>query len=309
MNNINGTQSISNFSSELTNNLEDDSAIKIQKTWRGFIERDRGLFTAMSKYNAFLPTTFRPSYAALCTEPSLELMDRAQGGKTKVFLPPTLPIAIKECGREKALERLYKMQKVRSILFDSSPLIVPKAALHGKFLIEERLPININPYHNICTYLENLESFDEAVKDMVHLFFNTYISLLLISKISSTGELFFTGVRYDNIPLYLEDGPDGKVGKIGLIDLERIMDPSERSDTYKMCVLATIFPYHADIIIEEALEYCSFDEDEYGREICSIDEDPIHLAAQNGQDIMNRKIAKEMLKLNSSTDPNPATTL
>ncbi|MBS0626723.1 MAG: hypothetical protein JSS09_00750, partial [Verrucomicrobia bacterium] len=170
---INNTQ-IFNSSSKSIRDFEEENAIKIQKVWRGFSQRDSypcAFFGEMIRCDARLPLPFRPAYSDLCKESTLSVMEKAKGGKTTVYLPTTLPIVIKECGREKAIDRLYKMIVVRSFSRPFSNIVVPKAALHGKFMIEERLPINIDRYHNVRTYLDNLPLFDQAVKDMVYLFF------------------------------------------------------------------------------------------------------------------------------------------
>ena len=43
-------------------------------------------------------------------------------------------------------------------------------------------------------------------------------------------------IRYDNLPLYIEEQKDKKVGKIGLIDLERIEDQNIRLGSGKVSI-------------------------------------------------------------------------
>ena len=56
-------------------------------------------------------------------------------------------------------------------------------------------------------------------------------------------------VRYDNLPLYVITKNGKKEGRIGLIDLEHFKNkPNEKG----LETLARIFPYHLEIIKEEA---------------------------------------------------------
>ena len=56
-------------------------------------------------------------------------------------------------------------------------------------------------------------------------------------------------VRYDNLPMYIVEEDGRRVGKIGLIDLEHMQEgPSSQG----LETLVRIFPFHLDVIINEA---------------------------------------------------------
>ena len=145
------------------------------------------------------------------------------------------------------------MQDVRSILDSqkSSHLVIPKASLSGNFLVEERLPINVDSYHNMGLYLAQPQLFDEAVREMTRLFSKMYLGDLVNSQLNPLGHIADVGdfVRYDNLPLYIEEIEGKKVGKLGFIDLEHMEnEPSPEG----LATLVRIFPFHLDIIKEEA---------------------------------------------------------
>ena len=225
---------------------KDLAATVFQKNIRGFLAR-----------KPLLSSDLYPKYNAECvtaTGPDSDLIPQAPEGKTRVYLPKAMPeVVLKKSGREKAIERFHQMQEVRSILEAqrSSHLIIPKANLCQEFLVEERLPINADDFHNMGLYLSHPELFDEAVREMVRLFSKIYLSDLLggkhdfLGRIEGVGE----GVRYDNLPLFIEEENGKRVGKIGLIDLESLNnEPSYRG----LATLARIFLHDLSIIKEEA---------------------------------------------------------
>jgi hypothetical protein len=162
-------------------------------------------------------------------------------------------VVLKYSGKEGAITRFHQMQEVRSILNsqNSSHLIIPKASLYKDFLVEQRLPINVDKYHNMNLYLSNKTLFDDAVRELTRLFSRLYLSDI-VNEFNLRLEDMHWGwdnVRYDNLPLYLVEEDGKRMGKIGLIDLERIQ---KRPNPEGLQALVRIFPFHLDIIKEEA---------------------------------------------------------
>lgn len=186
--------------------------------------------------------------------PESDSIRQAKGGKTRVYLPEKLPeVVLKKSGRKEGIERFHQMQGVRNILKEqkASHLIIPKANLVKGYLVEERLPINVDRFHNIGLYLSDPRAFDDAVREMTRLFSKVNLSDLVnpqlhpISHIKGVGD----DIRYDNLPLYVVEENGVKKGKIGLIDLEHMQNKPKPEG---LEVLARIFPLHVDIIKEEA---------------------------------------------------------
>ncbi len=197
-------------------------------------------------------TCFNYKYALLQATYFAKDMPRAHGGKTRVYLPKgALEVVLKESGEEDSIKRFGQMERIRSILESqrSSHLIIPTAAVCGKFLVEERLPINVDRYYNMGLYIENPGLFDESVREMTRLFSKVYLSDLVSFQYHPSNNIVGDTIRYDNLPLYIEEVNGIRTGKIGLIDLEHMYEePSAKG----LATLVRIFPYHKDLIIEEA---------------------------------------------------------
>lgn len=225
---------------------EDKAAITIQKHIRGYLAR-----------RPLLPSNLFPQYHTQCQKaegPESSSMPQADKGETRVYLPKEMPeVVLKSSGKQAAVKRFHQMQDVRSILDsqNSSHLVIPKASLCGNFLVEQRLPINVDSYHNMELYLSQPQLFNEAVREMTRLFSKVYLSDLVGYQYDPLGHIADVGdfVRYDNLPLFIEDSNGKKVGKIGLIDLEHMQNGSTSNS---LETLARIFPLHLDIIKEEA---------------------------------------------------------
>lgn len=199
-----------------------------------------------------LPPEMYDNYSHACK--NKKKAPRAQEGDTAVYLPKEMPeVVLKESGRTQAIERFHQMQEVRSIVEsqNSTHLIIPRANLYKKFLVEDRLPINVDCYHNMGLYFFQSQLFDEAICELVRLFSKGYIGDLVnsqahpLSRIEGAGDF----VRYDNLPLYITEEGGKQKGKIGLIDLEHFKDSPEPEG---LETLAKIFPLHLNIIKEEA---------------------------------------------------------
>lgn len=184
-------------------------------------------------------------------------MPRAWGGKTIVYLPKEASkIALKRSGNEQANRRFQEMESTRAILQEqkSIHLVIPKVTICGDFLVEERLPVHGEQLHNMGIYIAEPSLFDDAVREMVRLFSKVYLSDLIDWQKHLMNKIVGDSVRYDNLPLYIEEENGVKKGKIGLIDLEHIRNPHPCDYYFRRGVLdlARIFPYHAGIIIDEA---------------------------------------------------------
>ncbi|NGX43820.1 MAG: hypothetical protein K940chlam7_02125 [Chlamydiae bacterium] len=242
----NSHSQICNLYSDRSNTPEEKAAVALQKYIRGHLAR-----------KPLLPSSLFPQYHAQCEKakgPESSSMPQALGGKTRVYLPKEMPeVVLKSSGRKDAIKRFHQMQDVRSILDsqNSTHLFIPKASLCGNFLVEQRLPINVDSYHNMGLYLSQPQLFDEAVREMTRLFSKIYLSDLVSYQNNPLGHIADVGdfVRYDNLPLYIEENKGKKEGKIGLIDLEHMQNsPSPKG----LETLVRIFPLHLDVIKEEA---------------------------------------------------------
>ncbi len=224
------------------------AATTIQKHLRGHFTR-----------KATLPSHLFPQYLHECSKAlgsGSNSMKRAEGGTTWVYLPEggMSGVVLKLSYRKTAITRFHQMQEVRSILrkFNTSDLIIPKAFLCREFLVEERLPINVNDYHNMEIYLKNIPLFNNAVRELTKLFSKGYLDDLIGSNPWNSLSYIdgvYGSIRYDNLPLYIVEKNGKSVGKIGLIDLEHMQ---KKPSSAGLQTLARIFPYHLDIIIDEA---------------------------------------------------------
>ena len=199
-----------------------------------------------------LPDYYYDSYAPLLNNRSKD-MTRANGGKTKVYLPKEMAEVVFKKSGEASTKRFQQMREVRDIVErqGSTHLVIPRADFYRGYLVEDRLPINTDAYHNMALYLENSSLFDDAVRELTRLFSKVYLSDLVSSQKNPLSRIVGDFVRYDNLPLYIEK----KVGKFGLIDLEHMENRSKgKGDWYneELTTLVRIFPHHLDIIRDEA---------------------------------------------------------
>jgi hypothetical protein len=182
---------------------------------------------------------------------------QASGGKTAVYLPPEMPeVVFKASGRRAAIDRLYQMKAMQSVLDEQkcTHLVVPKANLYRNFLVEDRLPIKPDDYHNMALYLSQPKLFDEAVRELTRVFSKVTIYDLTKAHGSSSHphnhlDCKFGSIRYDNLPLYVVEENGTQVGKFGLIDLESLR---EGGGSGNLRDLAQMFPYHLEVIKQEA---------------------------------------------------------
>ncbi|MBM3201036.1 MAG: hypothetical protein FJZ56_01340 [Chlamydiae bacterium] len=220
-------------------------ATKIQKLVRGHLAR-----------RPFLPKELYSLYKPICQDIEYKRIElqREECGKTAVYLPNSLPhLVLKHSGKKEALLRFEKMQKVRDLLAKEEifHLVIPQARVCGNFLIEKRFSISANSLYNMALYIEHKELFDDVVRDMTKLFSKIYIDHLVSRQILPLGNMPGAGnfVRYDNLPFLLIEEKGEIKANIALIDLDHVeFKPNRKA----LQVLAKIFPYHLDIIKQEA---------------------------------------------------------
>ena len=209
---------------------------------------DEGLFSE----------AFVAKIEALCDEDMVKDMPRAEGGITgPVYLPESFPqIVLKDRSEKSVQSILEKKQQAREALnqLQCSHLIIPEAIGCKLFLVEERLPINIDIYHNLQRYLSETKLFDEPVREIVRLSSKFRIVDILTSSPCRFKFRDIDGVslypKYDNLPLYTVEEDGLKQGRIGLIDLKTFHPTNNSGDSIPS--LARVFPLHEDIIREEA---------------------------------------------------------
>ncbi len=209
---------------------QDESAAKIQKTFHGYIAR-----------KSFLPKDLYPEYKGLCEK--LKNKDNetpmAKGGRHPVYLPDSMPgVVVKWLGKKGLTSRFQKILAAQRILRREgcTKLIVPQVRKYQEFLIETRLPININPYYNMKEYLSDPKKYDQAAREMTRFYSRAYLTDIFGDRT----------LRYDNLPFF--------DGNIGLIDLEHLHFQGEKArlDEYELDTLAYIFPLNLDVILDEA---------------------------------------------------------
>ncbi|USE37207.1 DUF4116 domain-containing protein [Endozoicomonas sp. SCSIO W0465] len=219
-------------------------------------------------YEDLFSESFLAEIKILCDKSTVKDIPKAEGGTKPVYLPESCPqIVLKHINKINAQARLDQKQKVREVLsqLECSHLVVPKAIACNDFLVEERLPINIDIYHNLRCYLSEPELFDEPVREMVRLSSKFFMQNILTGIPFSLKFRYLDGVRYypkyENLPLYSVKENGLKQGRIGLIDLEAFFH--EESSGQTLPYLARIFPLHEDIIRDEADRLgLPYDEDE-----------------------------------------------
>ncbi len=228
------------------------AATFIQKHARGYFAR-----------KSHLPSHLYSKYKSLCEEVNAfkwAKMPIATNGRTSVFLPKEIPeVALKHSGRGIAIKRFHQMQEVRAVLKQqkSSCLVIPRANLCKNFLVEQRLPVDGDFFYNTELYLLNHKLFDKAVSEFTRLFSKIHISDLVesnphpLAHIPDAEDI----VRYDNLPLYIVTKDGQQEGRLGLIDLERFVKKNEATlYSEELAKLVRIFPYHKEVIVQEALK-------------------------------------------------------
>lgn len=266
--NQNGSSLSNENSSEKTLSDKENAAKRIQQSFREYVQEKGGL--SQPSYD---------EYRQLIQE--TKFMQRAEGGITAVFLPESNPsIVLKQSGRGDAIKRFEQMEKVRDLLSiqQSSHITVPWGAVVEDFVIEEKLPIQADRFHNMGLYINNPSLFDESIRELAKMFSKLVLTDLVSPQTHATSNIVGNVVRWDNLPLYIEEKDGIKKGKIGLVDLEHVAknslnEKNEWSDSaHGYMDLARIFPYHLPILLEE-IQKTGF----------QIDENKMKEAAKKGE--------------------------
>lgn len=236
------------------------AAICIQKHVRGWLIR-----------RSFLPRSWFSLYKPTC-EAVLSgriSLPRATAGRTRVYLPKTLPVVLKYIdSSSKMYLRAQNTELVRSVLRARhvNNLVIPRTRRYKKFLVEERLAVDTDIIHNMGLYLSHYTQFNQAVQEFVELFqvleFKDFVTEKQKAPISRLTTDF---VRYDNIPLFLSKEDNGRtIGKVALIDLEDASPGRTSID-----ILVRIFPLHKELIMQKAYQLGIF----FNTELCNQAED------------------------------------
>jgi hypothetical protein len=183
---------------------------------------------------------------------------KAESGVTPVYLPKELSIVLKESGKGASKKRRDQMKEVRLLCErnHTTCLVVPKARVHGNFLIEQRLPIETGGTKEmIGFYIENKDKFKKAAEELTILFCHSHFGDVTGGKDAFQAILSTSTPRYDNYALYVEKG----IGKIGLVDLESFshkVDKTKDDWCFIRCKdVVRLFPYQFDSIIDTAKKF------------------------------------------------------
>lgn len=224
--------------------------IKIQGMLRTYLALSK--HDEIAKKHLIKNSLFQRAKIYIDSPEKLANLPQANAGNSPVYFLDKLRVVLKKS--LKINQRFLKILSARNICLELgySHLAVPKARIHGEFLIEKCLPIArvFDTKEQIGFYLEHLEQFTDAVKDFTAFLFQT--SLGDLSGNTSDPFATFSNVpigRYDNIGMYLKDG----MGRLGLIDLELKAHSDAPLD--KCLEAIRLFPYHFDIILETAKKF------------------------------------------------------
>lgn len=236
--------------------VEFQAAVRIQKAFRKHLAR----VNAENGKNIHPRLKYWMTHQAQAHIKHIQTIDRfkfniplpkAAEGKTRVYLPPRLPVVLKDSGSSAAERRLKQMEEARGICDRNgyNCLVVPKALVYNDFLIESRFPMRkSNDAKNaIGYYLDNKDKFTLAIQQFAGFLCQT--SLTDLADRNGTPFCCFSETsvgRYDNLMMHVE----GEQGMFGLIDLENLA-PKTDDSAYNACRTCIIlFPYHFHEILE-----------------------------------------------------------
>lgn len=232
------------------------AATKIQSVWRGHLARIK---IEKAEKHVLSYALLKKAKPYIDVPSNRQDMPRASCGKTPVYLPKELPIVLKQSGSPQNQKRFNQMKEGRDICEKNSyeHLVIPKARVYGKFIVESRLPITMHgTKEQIGLYIENRERFTGAVQEFTGFLCQSNFRDITGGSNDPYGTLSKTPVgRYDNIALYLEEDQ----GKIGLIDLEQFTPECSKLQKkwcFSKCQDAVhLFPYHLDEIMSVAKRF------------------------------------------------------
>ncbi len=177
----------------------------------------------------------------------------ALSGKTRVYFPPDIepPIVLKESGRPQNRQRVAQMWSVRELceFLGLQHLVIPKAQVRGRFIVEERLPLRGEDYkRQLGLYLAHLDQFTPVAEEMAVL--SCYMSFGDMNgetvRCHHFGEELIG--RLDNFPLYIDHSEEPPRFRLGLIDLEDCLRTHSLSRDHNGGIrsLLSLFPYHLE---------------------------------------------------------------
>lgn len=236
------------YPSRSYSNKEVEDIIKVQAIFRGKKAREEYL-------NALSYKEFSKSVTLLSNQRELFKLPTAMDGKVLVYLSSDPNTVLKETGTFKAVERWQKNQQAARLCRKNAftSLLIPKSQVYGRFLIQERVPLNKYCLKSqVGLYMENPERFTRAVKELTSFLCQCTIPCITSKKTSYYSTLTESEthlLRYDNFRLILDED---RKGKIACIDLERFSEvPPEGFGGYLVVARKMIssFPLHFDEIV------------------------------------------------------------
>lgn len=172
-----------------------------------------------------------------------EILIKAEKGTIPVYFLPYADYVLKICPDEETIKtRLEKKRKADEFCAQNGcvNLVVPKASSYLGILVEEKLPIqHVTKIFQIGYYIENCQQLTKAVTQFTHLNLRYNIRHLLLKDSSFVGfghKKMGLVPRYDNIPFF-ED-------KIGLVDLEHLLEEEELNKFTQLRKMNSLFPLH-----------------------------------------------------------------
>ncbi len=235
----------------LAQELQTAAALTIQSVWRGRLAR---IEAAKARNHLLSYALFERAKPYVDIPEKRRMCPRAASGLTPVFLPPELPVVLKWSGSLIGQARFEQMNQARELCVKNryTHLVIPRARVYGKFIIETRLPVG-DTKQQIGLYMENRDRFAGAAKEFIG--FLCQSALGDIVKVSGDYcSLFKVHLgKYENVTLYLEE----EEGKIGLIDMGSSgLSFGTPQHCIQQCEAAiSFFPYHLDEILAVAREY------------------------------------------------------
>jgi Trp operon repressor len=228
------------------------AAVKIQAIFRGYCTRAKEFRLSYE--------LFEKAKLYIDDESKLNKPTRSSVGKCRPYLLKEFSIVLKNIGNSQAQTRFQQMLTARGICRRNRymRLVIPKARVYGKFIIEKMIDIYHGTKEQMILYGTERAKFTEAVEKFTG--FRCQCSLKYITGSVEDEYRTFGQTpigRYDKIALYLEKD----IGKIVLTDLDTFSlqrSSWEKKDCYQQCLdVVHLFPHHLDQIISAAKKFDS----------------------------------------------------
>ena len=247
---------LENFKDNENKSLK-DAVIRIQSIVRAHLAKVKATEV---KEHYLDPELFKKATYYTKKPANVSREPRAINGIAMVYLPRNLPIVLKYIGDSISKRRFEKIIAARKLCQKNSykDLVVPRARVHGDFLLECRLPIEVHDFREqVGLYVDNRDKFTPAIREFAGFLFQTTLHDI-VGRPPGNFYAQLTDIaigRYDNVALYLDETQ----GKIGLVDLEQFDPYCDRTDdrwSYSRCeTLICLFPLHFEEILNVAKEY------------------------------------------------------